>query len=160
MSVSKYFFINFDTQITELASFILPRSLLVYKNYIDLDVTTINEGYLFVLYYTYSFCFSRLLFTEESVLQHELGRGQLAFKWHKRSKPTAAVSSNSATALSSSTAEALGEQPASPKKDGEDTKDGSKGASKDETRPQASNGKIERKRIIFAIRALLRLIFF
>lgn len=29
--------------------------------------------------------FSRLLFTEESVLQHELGRGQLAFKWHKRS---------------------------------------------------------------------------
>ena len=29
--------------------------------------------------------FRRLLFTEESVLQHELGRGQLAFKWHKRS---------------------------------------------------------------------------
>ena len=108
----------------------------------------------------YSFGFSRLLFTEESVLQHELGRGQLAFKWHKRSKPTAAVSSNSATAMSSSTAEALGEQPASPKKDGEDTKDGSKDASKDETRPQASNGKIERKSIIFAIRALLRLIFF
>ena len=117
--------------------------------------------YLCYIYYTYSFCFSRLLFTEESVLQHELGRGQLAFKWHKRSKPTAAVSLNSATALSSSTAaEALGEQPASPKKDGEDTKDGSKDASKDETRPQASNGKIERKSIIFIIRALLRLIFF
>lgn len=51
MSVSKYFFINFDTQITELASFIIPRSLHVYKNYNDLDVTIINEGYLFVLYY-------------------------------------------------------------------------------------------------------------
>ena len=65
-----------------------------------------------------------------------------------------------ATAISSSTAEALGEQPASPKKDGEDTKDGSKDASKDETRPQASNSKTERKSIIFAISALLRLIFF
>ena len=37
--------------------------------------------------------FSRLLFTEESVLQHELGRGQLAFKWHKRSVPTSAFAS-------------------------------------------------------------------
>ena len=26
-------------------------------------------------------------FTEESVLQHEIGRGQSAFKWHKRSRP-------------------------------------------------------------------------
>ena len=48
MSVSKYFFINFDTQIT---SFIIARSLHVYKNYNDLDVTIKNEGYLFVLYY-------------------------------------------------------------------------------------------------------------
>ena len=31
----------------------------------------------------------RLLFTDESVLQHELGEGQAAFRWNKRSKPTA-----------------------------------------------------------------------
>ena len=35
-----------------------------------------------------SCCWSRrLLFTDESVLPHELGQGQAAFKWHKRSKP-------------------------------------------------------------------------
>lgn len=43
--------------------------------------------------------FSRLLFTEESVLQHELGRGQLAFKWHKRSLPTSAFSSTKISEL-------------------------------------------------------------
>ena len=37
---------------------------------------------------------SRLLFTEESVLQHELGRGQLAFKWHKRTKQQSSASTS------------------------------------------------------------------
>ena len=34
-------------------------------------------------------CSSRMLLTEESVLPHEAGEGEAAFKWHKRStKPT------------------------------------------------------------------------
>lgn len=37
---------------------------------------------------------SRLLFTEESVLQHELGRGQMAFKWHKRTKQQSSASTS------------------------------------------------------------------
>ena len=87
--------------------------------------------------------FSRLLFTEESILQHELGRGQLAFKWHKRSKPTTAAAAPSA-ATSTSTDKSHPEQPASPKKDREDVKDGNTDSgSKAEAGPQASSGKAD-----------------
>ena len=103
---------------------------------------------------TYSFClYSRLLFTEESVLQHELGRGQLAFKWHKRSKQPAAAASSTATTSSSSTDKT---QPASPKKDGEGIKDGSKDSSKDETETPASisSGEMEGERLLIFCIAL------
>ena len=95
------------------------------------------------LFCAYSFyLYSRLLFTEESVLQHELGRGQLAFKWHKRSKPTAAAAPSAAT--STSTDKSHPEQPASPKKDRENVKDGgTDSGSKDEAGPQASTGKAD-----------------
>lgn len=83
------------------------------------------------------FVFSRLLFTEESILQHELGRGQLAFKWHKRSKPTAAAPS--AAAMSTGTDKTHADQSSSPKKNEEDVKDGSM----DSAEPQASSGKIK-----------------
>ena len=83
------------------------------------------------------------MFTEESVLQHELGRGQLAFKWHKRSKQTAAAASSTAP-TSSSTDKT---QPPSPTKDGENVKDGSKNSSKDEAETPTSSGKIEGERI-------------
>ena len=89
--------------------------------------------------------FSRLLFTEESVLQHELGRGQLAFKWHKRSKHPAAAASSTA-AMSSSTDKNHAEQSPSPKKNGENVKDGSMDSSKGEaeTLASTSSGEIER----------------
>ena len=84
--------------------------------------------------------FSRLLFTEESVLQHELGRGQLAFKWHKRSKPTAA-----STAMSFNTDKSHVEQPASLPKKGDKSattaKDDIMDTSKDKAGTQASSGK-------------------
>ena len=90
----------------------------------------------------YFFLFSRLLFTEESVLRHELGRGQLAFKWHKRSKPTAAAAPSAA--ISTSTDKSHPEQPPSPKKDREDVKDSSTDSgSKDEAGPCASSGKAD-----------------
>jgi hypothetical protein len=49
--------------------------------------------------------------------------------------------------MSSSTEKSNVEQPASPKKDGEDSKDGSKDSSKDEAETQAStlSGEIERE---------------
>ena len=31
-------------------------------------------------------CLRRLLFTSDNVIQHELGRGETAFKWHKQAK--------------------------------------------------------------------------
>ena len=37
--------------------------------------------------HTHAHTHSRLLFTDDSVLPHEVGKGQSAFKWHKRSKP-------------------------------------------------------------------------
>ena len=33
----------------------------------------------------------RLLFTDENVLRHQIGKGQAAFKWHKRRSPNASL---------------------------------------------------------------------
>ena len=72
--------------------------------------------YYFDVSVLFLFFFSRLLFTEESVLQHELGRGQLAFKWHKRSIPTSAFTQ---TKIS----ESQSEQQTAPNIDGSQTND-------------------------------------
>ena len=89
-----------------------------------------------ILMFLFFFSFSRLLFTEESVLQHELGRGQLAFKWHKRSVhvPTSAFTQ---TKIS----ESQSEQQISPNVDGCHTNDVTDVSGKNDNASGSSNEK-------------------
>ena len=107
------------------------------------EMKIFTNFYHLILVIVQTLFFSRLLFTEESVLQHELGRGQLAFKWNKRAKKTSPSSTSSSST----------KMPQSPKKQqpsSEDNKEEGTETSRDVASVQDSVGEEKEEEDILA----------